>query len=352
MAVTSTKIIRDMSGEYSNESTKRKLSIYVFVDDPNDGPDVVVLGCGFTRGDTWAYGNESDPLCELQRLSIPTRETATRWRIEAEFERLSDTRKLNFELQEGNAPGGGGFFNPDTLAANSSVVRVSHRGRQVAKWKGTFLGFIGADGSAKSIANPNFVVGSEMQIATSNMIPLNPPIEELDYDTAFILTTYKSIYDLSDRLIGHTNLNSTTLATYTESGALQFSQQFDEDTLLCVQQDYDPFLYRDLPWNTVTLEFLYRESGWYSEFLDAGLVTYELTDYPSAGGGTFKDYPYAWKRILDSTGNPITDPVPLDGLGFPLQDTAESPPSPDKGVFLRYRTLIQKSFAGIYGPLT
>jgi len=344
MAVISTKIVRDMSAEYSNESTKRKLTIYVFVDDPSDGPDVVVLGCGFTRGDTWAYGNESDPQCELQRLNVVSRETSSRWVVEAEFERLADTRKLNFELQEGNAPGGSGYFNPEQLIENASTVRVSHRGRQIAKWKGTFLGFINADGTARNINNPQFVVNQEMMLATTNMVPLNPPIEEVEYDVAFIITTYKDRYNLTDSLIGKTNVDATTILTHAD-GIVQFSGQFAEDTLLCVQQDYDPFLYQKLPWNTVTLELLYRASGWYTEFLDAGLVTYDLTEYKSEGGGTYKGLPYIWKRILDATGNPITDPVPLDGYGNPITNTSEGPYN---SVFLRYRTLVQRSFAGIY----
>lgn len=348
MAVVQTKIHRDASGEYSNESTKRRLVITVIVDDENDGSDTVVLGCGFRRGDTWTYGNDSDPGCELQSL-VATRREKLRWEVEAIFESLADTRKLNFELQTGNVPGGGGYFNPETLDERFSVVRVTHRARQVAKDKGTFLGFFGADRTAKAIANPDFTIGDEMPIMTSNTIPLNPPVEEIEYHPAFILTTYKDIWNPNDNLIGKTNSAATTISTYV-GGILQFTRQFDEDTLLCVQQDYDPYIYNGSPWNTVTLEFVYNENGWQQEILDAGIVELRWTEGTSGGGGTTFNYPRLFKRILDASGNPISDPVPFDGLGFALAEADRH--NPDNAVFLHYRTKVQTSFAGIYSPIT
>lgn len=91
-----------------------------------------------------------------------------------------------------------------------------------------------------------------------------------------------------------------------------FNAEFDDKTML---------------WKT-TLELTYNPKSWVIKYYDAGFN--ELED-DGAGG-------YKRKAILDASGNPVSQPVPLDGTGKAAVIAEPVSEQADKGAYYRLAT--------------
>jgi hypothetical protein len=131
----------------------------------------------------------------------------------------------------------------------------------------------------------------------TNHAPLNSagdPVEGIEEDVAMIALTY------TNPKVVAPNFDNLNAYTNTCNGSAQFLGG-GQYTVRCVgwSGEYDE---KVQAWN-ISVEFLYKPDGWMVEFIDAGFN--ELI-----GGNR--------QVILDTKGNPVNQPVPLDNNGQAL----------------------------------
>lgn len=141
------------------------------------------------------------------------------------------------------------------------------------------------------------------------------PVDGLEEDTALAVLKYTNEYNPNPALhrvwywLNTCNYDPYLGAEEYTLRVTGFSAEFDDKTML---------------WKT-SLELTYNPKSWVIKYYDAGYN--EIVD-DGAGG-------YERKAILDKNGNPVSQPVPLNGMGG--QATIATPASiaKAKGVFYR-----------------
>ena len=126
------------------------------------------------------------------------------------------------------------------------------------------------------------------------------PVEGLERDVALVSYTYTNP-SVADPDIGELNDFANTCNDQAFLGnppytvrCTGWSGEFNEQTQT---------------WS-ISVEFLYKENGWWIEYIDAG--------FTEVVGGQRK-------VIKDNFGNPVSQPVPLDGLGAALEPANINP---------------------------
>lgn len=121
------------------------------------------------------------------------------------------------------------------------------------------------------------------------------PVDGLEEETSLAVVKYTNEFNPNPYLAGIWDwLNKCNDSTFLGAAEYTlritgFSAEFDDKSML---------------WKT-SLELTYNPKGWYIRYYDAGFN--ELVD-DGAGG-------YNRKAILDISGNPVSQPVPLNGQG-------------------------------------
>ena len=224
---------------------------------------------------SWRHGSEVDlwALCK-KKSARPMGEAdgGFLWQVVAEY----DSEPFE-QGQGGTSPSAGPTDNNQT-SPPSRPWQITFSSNKVSK----LLGPEDLDGKA---------------VTASNGQPFDPP-PEIPYARPTIsITAYKAI--------GADSL--ANVALYTNSINAGAWQGFAAKRVMCTEyQLQSQFEQGDWYWQkTVTLE-VYDKDLNPVRVVDAG--TFEVE---SAGLGTFKPF-------LDSTGNPVSSPLPLDGNGHKL----------------------------------
>jgi len=126
------------------------------------------------------------------------------------------------------------------------------------------------------------------------------PVEGLERDVALVSYTYTNP-SVADPDIGELNSFANTCND-------QFFLGSPPYTVRCTGWSGE-FNEQTQTWS-ISVEFLYKENGWWIEYVDAG--------FTEVVGGR--------RRVIkDDAGNPVSQPVPLDGLGAALEPANINP---------------------------
>lgn len=326
-------LLRSTAGQFTRDGGEAVITACIRFDEPGYDAVAAVAECegrGYRRGQTtYAFGESVNPRLILDSFNPQPGPTKHTFHVEMRFKENppSDAKQPDpsWPLQP--------EYEPPT-------VRVTHRGYQSPVIKSRFVGFFDAGGGdiTESIGNPYFVPDSIRPVANSAEVPLLPPREKTLYFTGVIVTWYTLQTWRFHRGPGYVNRDRVRLAVPAAFGSTRmlFDATFAKRTLLCVDSQWEPAVIGGVPWNRITYELLYDPGGWYDDELDRGVCARALPGDPDgnggmiSGGSVITDGP-AVRRILDRQGNPVTDPVPLDGRGQPLTSA-----DPDDAIFLRW----------------
>lgn len=333
MAVQTVKIYRAIELERDAAGRRAEITVEVRVDSPDTPLDVVEAACPFALGSTFQYGSFSDPNSVCRSIS-PVRASQYVWLLVCQFVAVEVTDPTatvqTRRIDEGFYPLGGDDapLAKDADDGEYNYVSVDARGRDEPVYRALFKGFFDARGDEIQISNPHMIIGEIMNITNSALTPLNPPLTTLKFDTAFTVVVYTSL-KWAESLDVAGKLNSTRVRFLTH----QFDAQFEPLTLWCTGQRWAPTSWG----NVISFEFLYRRRQWYPEELDRGLARRALLGDPGMpqsksdpDWAKFKDKPH-WQRLTDQSGLPLSDPIPLDGNGQPLNSD-----NPADAIFLRW----------------
>jgi hypothetical protein len=297
------------------------------MDSSADGPQEVLTYMsneGFTVGSiTYSVGNDQDDLAYLSKISAPRRaggdKLLTTWLVDIEYEfnldNLPRIRPVRIEpyFIEGTEP-------IESAVHFGAFNRVNEQWVQVQLQKATYQR------------------GKRFPVGNSSEVPILPAPERPTLKPAYRVSwTKASAFSDAAFYAGTWNANPFTLRTvsrvYLAPGLAFdvpfFNKTFPEKTLRLssVQQPIRTIYNRD--WYEVTLEFVEEEFLLYE--IDRGVTARAKAGDPDGKGGTFSegDFPegsVGQRALLDASGQPITDPVLLNGEGKPLRDLAQSLP--------------------------
>ncbi len=349
MAIESIKPVRGTSGTTAGDNIQRRIRYRVKFTTDNEEATAAEFAVASTFGlvlgiSHYVYGTTFDPRVRLKELQPTAGKQRREYYVDAIFEGKPP------ESQKSEPPG---EEFPEFPEQAQPFVRVNYRARSAAIAKSLFVGFVDPDGEPKDVTNVMMPPQTKLPITSSAGVPTMPPRESLEYDVALLLTTYvQDHWRKSSEGPGIINSTEVRLLCATSGGAVQFFEDFDARQLLCVSEEWEPHIHYGQPWNTVTREFLYRETGWYVDELDQAVVARAIPGDPDGSGGYFSNSnktqmeldgtPFC-RRLLDPFGNPVTDPVPLNGNGQPLKGN-----DPADAVFLRWLDFREKNYVSIF----
>lgn len=150
--------------------------------------------------------------------------------------------------------------------------------------------------------------------------PFDPPIQEEFYDFAIVIKRNEANFAMYTAQQYLNTVNSDTFRIVNKKNLLMM---FDAGTVRCKNIQADEQRHGPTWYYTVTYEFVVRRDGWLRRILDQGFREKTGTDY---------------KAIVDTEGNPVTQPMKLNGSGVKL-----APASP--AVFLTFQTKYTKAFS-------
>lgn len=304
---------------------------------------------GFVQGTVYQYGKITHTKLTLQEMIPRAGKAKHVYYVDCVY-RSPPPPELQNEPQQ--PPGG----LPTPPERARPFVRAMARARQEAVHKSLFLGCANAAGEAAAVNNNRMPKDKMLPVTNSAEVPLLPPRERLVYDWALIVTDYTTkIWEDVPDLLGRVNSKKVQLRTVvdTQGGGTrkQFESIFAARTLLLYDEQWDPHVVGGVPWNVVTREVLWREAGWYVDELDRGLCARAQRGDPDGSGGTYSQSDVTGpngvnvRRLLDHHGNPISEPILLDGKGQPLDIE-----DPERAVFLRWLDQAEADFATLQGP--
>jgi hypothetical protein len=264
---------------------------------------------------TYSYGIDvPDPLAVLVDIGVPRRaggdKLLDKWLVDCIFE---------FDQSQRPEPGVA-TVEPFYLTESEPIVRAE---------------YLGAVEDNQGILSPlpnisqSFDIGKTYPISNSARVPIIPSPERDSAKPAYRVrwTRERADFDFS-QFINKMNRTEVTLTAanirHGEVGYFQFyttfQKQFQPETLRLRDVQISAVLYYGKQWFEHTLEFV-EDIAFIGE-LDRGLTaraevgdadgrggTYSVGDLPEGSSGT--------RVINDPDGNPISDPVLLDGRGQP-----------------------------------
>mgnify|MGYP003612427028 CR=1 FL=1 len=269
----------------------------VITDDYTLGPGLVATLVPTLLYEPYNLGTgEADLYAILKRKDArPVEGQLGIWEVICEY----DSAPLDFGTQGGSSPGAG-----SAPGAGNNQVAPNLRPWVIKCGSNKGTKFL-----QKDVNN--------VDVVASNGQPFDPPLEVPTAFPTLQITAYKATFAFATILIYTNAINSDawqgfaprrlrcieyTATTQYDNGA--FFWQID------LTLEYNP----DADWNPVKV-------------LDAGTVYKESMSKPP-------------QPILDSTGNPVTAPVPLNGAGMPLNAGAAL-------VYLDFTAYREVAFAGI-----
>jgi len=314
--------IRTVTSEWSPGF--RTYSVYFRVDVPSPlwGPNRVraVLG-KILNGETYTYsdGNvkDLDPTAVLVKINTPRRaggdKIANRWIVQCEYE-FDQTQRPEYQ---------GVRVEPFFQQGSEPIPRT--------KFTGVFQDI---GGTLQPLAIPEgketFIVGNFYPISNSAGVPILPaperdkalPSYRVRWYTRrsdFYYTPYINTFnDAPFRLIGTAKTSLSPIILETN---VKFDRTFPKGTMRLANVQFSEVTFYGYTWYETALEFIEESQVIYE--LDRGFTARANVGDPDGRGGTYSagDFPEGssgQRDILDPDGNPVSEPVLLDGKGKPL----------------------------------
>lgn len=173
----------------------------------------------------------------------------------------------------------------------------------------------------KAIKLADGVETFDKELVNSAKEPFDPPIQEEFYDFAILIRRNESTFNVST---AGAYLNTVNSDVFTVTDRAGLPHEFGVGIVRCKSIQADERRHGPTWYFEVSYEFVVRTDGWNRRILDQGFRKLVGNEYVI---------------VSDKDGNPVTQPVKLDGSGTPLAPDAEP-------VFLTFQTKRKKSFAG------
>lgn len=317
---------------------------HVEVDDPNDGPQVVVDANGLpVIGNQYTgVGNDVDLAAYCVSLT-PSRVPGDRllWKVIAKWTTIpgpglggegSGSRKVKVK-DDGETPTDNPLeFRPDIEVTTAQFTSPVERAKYIS-------GFSAAINQFRAPDSFGPVVNSALTV-------YDPPLERDDSRMVVRITRYKSAFPWADAEKYKDAVNSDDF-TIDKPGIMVRTFKKYTCKLSPITGSYE-LVNGDHFWN-VTYEFHvnneYPGIGWRVQVVDRGVVVSAREGDPNGRGGTISASDIVAgtpqvRRLVDAGGMPITEPVLLNGSGQPL-----NPGSPP--VYIVYAIYPEHPFAAL-----
>lgn len=290
------------------------------------GPDSVRQLLGKTVGvDYYSYGLDVDFQAKLVRISVPRRaandKMRSTWLVECDYE-FDQTQRPEFQ---------GVKVEPFFLAESEPIPRAKHVGV-----------FRDISGDLQQLAieggQETYTIGKFYPIGNSAGVPILPAPERDKSIPAFRVTwhttngsfSYKPyINTFNQTAFALTGLSVNVLSQTQIDYRSRFARTFASKTLRLRDVQMPIVQFYGYDWYQVTLEFVEESQIIYE--LDRGFSARARAGDSDGKGGTYSegDFPegaVGQRDILDPEGNPISNPVLLNGRGSPLDSSLAREP--------------------------
>jgi hypothetical protein len=167
-------------------------------------------------------------------------------------------------------------------------------------------------------ADPNQALTKEL--CNSSKEPFDPPIQEEFYDFSIVIKRNEANFPILTVGQYLNTVNSDAFQFFANNGVLY---SFPAGTTRCRSIQADEQRHGPVWYFAVSYEFVVRNDGWKRRIMDQGFRVLDGTDY---------------KQVADVDGNPVTQPVKLNGSGVQLAASAAP-------VFLEFQTKKTKAFS-------
>lgn len=282
---------------------------------------------------TYSFGNEWDAFAICTKIGVPRRaagdSSPTQWIFDAEF---TFDRESRPEYQAKT-------IEPFFISGTKAIERAKFLGWY--KPVGDGLIPVSIDGS-KLLAGAT--VGP---ITSSALVPVLPTPEKPSAIPGFRVRWIRKTYPNSiGGFLNHTNIEPFTFTAVDDfNGSVVFTKTWTPRQLFLAGIQSTPIQIYAKTWYEMVLEFNEIDGSVYE--LDRGLSEYaESGDRDGRGGnydsGDFVEGQPNQRRINDTEGQPITEPVMLDGKG--KQNAIQKP---DNAIYLRWEFAQPQDFSGI-----
>ena len=296
-------------------------SFHVVSSNPLDGPAQIARGVDYSLYEGYPFPGERDEDAILKKVDVRATETLVMWELSLEYD--SATNAIDRGATQPSASGGG---EPKPAATPSSPGQGSQEkppdGRPwVIKW--------GAIKTTKLLTKdyssfrPRRAPGARLErvlpgaverpgrelgkpVVNSAGVPFDPPIEVPCSHTTVSITAFSSVADPTNigRYLDKVNRTRFMGAAAGCARCTNYS--------ITSQYEQGAFSWQ------IDVEVEFNEDGWSPiRVVDAGVMERVLVNPPGViippGQDQFRLQP-----ILDRTGQPITHPVPLNGMGGQL----------------------------------
>ena len=369
MSVTSvSKAWRGSGG--SKEVGKRSYTVYyrVETDDATDGVKTVLNHFRDTAGlphlgDVYTYegpGVVSDNGVNLYKID-PVRDlqSATSWNVAVHYK--------SPDKKEGDDPPGGVGVDEDgeptedpTKFHGELDVSFIDFTRPVdrAVYRGGFSNYAIETG----LANPRYIqpaeqlyggLDTEGPVVNSAMVPFNPPLERNATRIQLRYTKNLAEYPRAIAGIFHRAVNQEACTFHFKRQGLKWTVH--PYTAQCVSINGSFQESNDEQYWRVTWQILIDEEfGFREKVVDRGLHARAMVGDPDGRGGTITSVAadqVTWRRITDKSGNPVSEPVLLNGNGQPLQLKGGDNFEAIEPVYITYSVYPEKPFKFIGLPI-
>jgi hypothetical protein len=151
------------------------------------------------------------------------------------------------------------------------------------------------------------------ELANSSKEPFDPPIQEEFFDFSILITRNEANFNITYANAYLNTVNSDTFMFFARNGV---GYQFAAGKARCKSIQASEQRHGAAWYWQVQYEFIVRQDGWLRRVLDQGFRELDGSDYV---------------QIADTEGNPVTQPVKLNGSGVKLAASADP-------VFLEFQT--------------
>lgn len=243
----------------------------VISDDVNEGPQAVYAAGVFPKkGDLWAYGSDVGGVVRCSSVKV-TREALV---VIPEQEPLGAKWVVTCR-----------FDTPEEEDTENPLNQATRYSWQSVMKEEVFERDVDTDEHVCNSAGQSF----------------DPPVMRDNLNWVMVASRNEATFSASYAQSYANHVNSTTFA----GGAA--------GTWKCNDVRAEPQFHESVgDYYAISVSFAFDPRGWNRDILDAG--RYQYSDAPDT----------VYDPIVDSTGSPVADPVPLDGDGFALSQASIS----------------------------
>lgn len=347
MSVTAVELsgVSGFSGSASGESslsTQISYDVHYLVtisDLDTDLPQTVLTYFKNTAGlpwigDSYAINGERDPFSICKRITPQRTPKSYQYTVTVSYEPLNAEEPQNGTDKDGNATDDPLLFHDEiNISYTQTSIPV-----ELATFKGINLG--GVNGAPVR----NLPINSVTIPVNSALVPFDPGIEmELDIKIVQISRNLREFDGITaNRYIGTVNSDAVNI---NKPFPYNYRDAWGPQTAKIKNISGTFMITNKIPHWRQTIEVHINPLGWRRQIVDRGLARRAIEGDPDGAGGTISASDInpgvpKIKRVVDSDGYPIAEPVLFDGDGQPL-----APGLPV--IYLEYEIYQEIPFAGI-----